>query len=309
LRIALISKDRILTDFTGLDLLSEALRAADDERAFSLFRELVARAPADPALMSALEHVWASFIPDEDRSDWRQQIQSARFDELAARLLLARAAYGLGHPAGAIRIVRGAGQRAPRDAAPVFLLCAMLLKSGDPEANQLLSHCLAQFPDFAPGWNILGNVLLERGKTEAALVCFAQGQPNFASVLRRGLVLRDLGRRTEAEAAFEAAVALDATSARAWFLLGTCRQDRADFTGAASAYRAVLARDGKVAEAAVNLGMVLQESGDLTGAKAAYGHAIAARADTFGRIAQALTTAPKGELWLDLVSLRRNLAS
>jgi tetratricopeptide (TPR) repeat protein len=306
--MAVISKDHILTDLTGLDLLSEALRAAGDEKAFSLFRELIARVPADPALMSALEQAWASFIPDEDRNDWRQQIQSARFDELAARLLLARVAHGLGQHAVAVRIVRGAGQRAPREAAPVFLLCAMLLKGGDPEANQLLSRCLAQFPDFAPGWNILGNVLLERGKTEAALVCFAQGQPSFAAVLRRGLILRDQHRLKEAEAAFEAAVALDATSARAWFLLGACRQDRGDFAGAASAYRAVLARDGKVAEAAVNLGMVLQESGDLTGAKAAYGQAISARADTFGRIAQALTTAPKGELWLDLASLRRDLA-
>ena len=203
-------------------------------------------------------------------------------------------AYGLGYPAGAIRIVRETLQQMPHHPAPVFLLCAMLLKGGDPEANQLLGHCLAQFPDFAPGWNDLGNVLLERGKTEAALVCFAQGQPSFASVLRRGLVLRDLGRRAEAEAAFEDAVALDATSVRAWFLLGTCRQDGGDFAGAASAYRAVLARDGSVAEAAVNLGMVLQESGDLTGAKAAYGQAIATRADTFGRVAQALTTAPTG---------------
>jgi tetratricopeptide (TPR) repeat protein len=292
----------------GLNSVSEALRAAQKDRAFTLFLELLARAPAEPKLMSALEHSWKEFIPDEERSDWSQQVQAALSDKTIARILFARVAHGLGHRTDAIDIVREALRRTPDEAAVAFLLCALMLKGGDAEANSLLTHCLARFPDFAPGWSDLGHILLEHGKIEAALVCFAQGTPSFAAAVRRGLILRDLRRLDEAEASFEAAAALDPSSVRAWFLLGTCRQDRGDFAGAADAYRAVLARDNTVAEAAVNLGMVLQESGDLESAKAAYARALGTRADTIGRIAQALATSPKGELWLDLKALRRDLA-
>jgi tetratricopeptide (TPR) repeat protein len=63
-----------------------------------------------------------------------------------------------------------------------------------------------------------------------------------------------------------------------------------------------------LAEAETNLGVVLQEQGQLTAAKQAYGRAIELRPSTFGRIAQALTTAPKGELWMDLGALRAHLS-
>ncbi len=57
----------------------------------------------------------------------------------------------------------------------------------------------------------------------------------------------------------------------------------------------------------MNLGTVLQEMGDLAAAKRAYGAAVRHRANTFGRVSQALTASPKGELWLDLGRLRRDL--
>ena len=62
-----------------------------------------------------------------------------------------------------------------------------------------------------------------------------------------------------------------------------------------------------MAEAAVNLGICEQRMGDLEAAKNAYRQAMRIRPDTVGRIAQALTTAPKGELWLDLRALRASL--
>ena len=77
---------------------------------------------------------------------------------------------------------------------------------------------------------------------------------------------------------------------------------------AAAAYEAVLRLDPDRAEAALNLGTVRQEAGDLPGAKAAYARAVRSRPDSFGRIAQALPAAPKGELWLDLRALRQDLA-
>ena len=104
-------------------------------------------------------------------------------------------------------------------------------------------------------------------------------------------------------------MALDPASVRGWFLLGLCRQDRRAFADAAAAYRTALALRPALAEAAVNLGTALQEGGDLAGAKAAYARAVATRPDTFGRVAQAITAAPAGELWLDLDALRRRLPS
>ncbi len=95
--------------------------------------------------------------------------------------------------------------------------------------------------------------------------------------------------------------------ARAWFLLGVSSADAGLRDAAVSAYRRALAIEPTLAEAAVNLGTLLQESGDLAGAKAAYGEALRLSPDTFGRIAQAMTTSPKGELWLDLAALRRDL--
>jgi cytochrome c-type biogenesis protein CcmH/NrfG len=62
-----------------------------------------------------------------------------------------------------------------------------------------------------------------------------------------------------------------------------------------------------VPEAHVNLGLNLQRSGDLEAAMDSYRQAVRLRGDTFGRIAQALTSAKKGQLWLNLDRLRRSL--
>ncbi|MDX7952740.1 tetratricopeptide repeat protein, partial [Lichenihabitans sp. Uapishka_5] len=98
------------------------------------------------------------------------------------------------------------------------------------------------------------------------------------------------------------------TSPRAAFLLGLCAQDRGDHATAVAAYERALALDPALPEAWTNLGIVRQATGDLVGARAAYGAALRGRASAFGRISQALAGAPKGELWLDLEGLRRDLA-
>ena len=76
---------------------------------------------------------------------------------------------------------------------------------------------------------------------------------------------------------------------------------------AEAAYRRALALRPDLAEAEANLGVVLQEQGDLDAAKQAYGRAINLMPSAFGRVAQALTTAPKGELWIDLAEPARSL--
>ncbi len=296
-------------DHEGLPALVAALRTGADPTAALLhFRALLSRPSLASGLARWIEAGWAAFTPEAGQRGLDQAIEAARGSETAAGLLLARVAFGTGHRPAALAALRTVAAREPGQGAPVFLLCAMLLKQGDAAAHGLLQRCLRNFPQASEGWAEIGDALLALGKKEAALVCFGKSIPDYALALRRGLLARELGRREEARAAFEEAVRLDGTAPRAWFLLGTAAQDEGDQAGAAAAYRAVLALDPKVAEAAVNLGTVLQEAGDLEGARAAYGRAVATRAETFGRVAQALATPRKGELWLDLAALRHSLA-
>ena len=174
-----------------------------------------------------------------------------------------------------------------------------------------MQRLAARFPRESAGWEDVARSLLAVGRREAAAAALAEAgraAPSFRPVFNRGLILKDLGQAEEAAGAFAEAVRHDAGVARAWFLLGVSSADAGLSDAAAEAYRRALAIEPSLAEAAVNLGTLLQESRDLAGAKAAYGEALRLRPDTFGRIAQAMTTSPKGELWLDLEALRRDLS-
>lgn len=231
-----------------------------------------------------------------------------RVEEKTGLLDLIRSAFGAGYPLAAIAALREAVQRMPAQGDAHFLLCALLLRQADPGAATLLQECLARFPAPSAGWVELGGVLLDKGQKAAALICLGRGVPEAGLSIRRGLLARELGRLAEARDCFADAARRDPASARALFLLGTAAQDLRDCPAAAAAYEAVLRLDPDRAEAAVNLGTVLQETGDLAGAKAAYARAVRSRPDSFARVAQALPSAAKGELWLDLGALRRSLA-
>lgn len=125
----------------------------------------------------------------------------------------------------------------------------------------------------------------------------------------RGLLLREAGRMTEARTALLRAVTLDPTAAGAWFALGLTHQGLEDEPAAAIAFQAALRERPGFAEAAVNLGIALQRLGDMQAAIEAYRHAIRIRPDTFGRVAQAVTAARTGMLWLDLAAFRRALGA
>ena len=94
---------------------------------------------------------------------------------------------------------------------------------------------------------------------------------------------------------------------RAWFALGLVCEDLRDTPGAIQAYRRSIEAQPDIPEAHVNLGLNLQNAGDLDAAMDSYRRAMRLRPDTFGRIAQALTSAKKGRLWLNSARLRRLL--
>jgi tetratricopeptide (TPR) repeat protein len=125
---------------------------------------------------------------------------------------------------------------------------------------------------------------------------------------RHGRLAWEDGDHAEAVELLERAVASDAP-ASVWFDLGVVREDLRDQAGAAAAYRKAIDIKPDFPEAHVNLGLNLQHSGDLESAMDSYRQAVRLRPDSFGRIAQALTSAKKGQLWLDLGRLRRSLGA
>jgi tetratricopeptide (TPR) repeat protein len=86
------------------------------------------------------------------------------------------------------------------------------------------------------------------------------------------------------------------------------RQDLRDFEGAARALEAVLQQQPQHVAARVNLGIVRLEQGRLDDALDAFGRAYLERPETFGRIANALTSSSTGALWTSPGGLRDVLA-
>ena len=244
-----------------------------------------------------------------------------------------------------MQFFREAAQCAPDRADAAFVLCITLLERGDPKANDALHDLLRRFPNDAEGWHEIGITLHRAGKFEAALVAFTRAgelvqnprhemaraaslqalgrlaeavgvlrqaksllPDNTDIALQLALCLHKLGELAAARAELERILASCVESANLWFTYGLVCQDSRDTAAAITAYRRTLQLSPELAEAHVNLGICLQQTGDIAAAKTMFGRAMRLRADTFGRIAQALSAAPRGELWLDPERLRQSLA-
>ncbi len=198
----------------------------------------------------------------------------------------------------------------PTHAEAAFAACAALIAKGGITVSSLLQDLAARFPGFTAGWIEISGAFEAAGQLPQALAAHAlagQRAPSAPAALKQGDLLHRMGRFGEAVEAFGRAAALAPDAPEIWFKLGLALQDLGDWTGAEQAYLRALELRPELAEAETNLGIVLQEGGDLSAAKQAYGRALLLRPDGFGRIAQALTTAPSGELWLDLDALRDHL--
>jgi predicted Zn-dependent protease len=92
-------------------------------------------------------------------------------------------------------------------------------------------------------------------------------------------------------------------------VLSLVAQDQRDLATAEAALLQVLTRQPAHVAAAVNLGIVHLEQGRLADAMARFGQAFRQRPETFGRIANALSSSATGALWLDREVLREALRS
>ena len=256
----------------------------------------------------------------------------------------ATAAFNSGKPDQARRLCVDGLIRQPSDPMLNHLLAAVLFSNGEIQSarthvetslatrpRNAAAHLLAAriaraVSDFSGALAHLDRAIaiapqreafLEKARTLEQLGLWSQAREAWQAILevvpqnieaaaRLGRLAWQDGDYAVARTLLERAVAGDAP-ASAWFDLGLVRQDLRDYDGAASSYRKALEMKTDFAEAALNLGVVLQESGDLDNAMRAYSEAYRLRPQMFGTIAMALTSAPRGRLWLDETSLRRSL--
>lgn len=321
-----------------------ALRAGRLESAESLSVKLLEAAPRDPAahLLAANVALRRARYGDADR--WARSCLALRADHPPAMLIAGRAARATGDFATAMDWFGRAGNLSPGRPEPFFQLCVTQLEGADPAAQSTFEILSQRFPSDAEGWRQIGFALSNANQMETAAAAFARaakGSNDASHSFNLGAALLALGRPEEAVVAFRNALArapdlveallplaqaLRQTgapreahmhlmrcaeakpgNAQVFYTLGLVCDDMRDTAGAIAAYRRCLELQPDLPEAHVNLGLALQQTGEMKSAVQSYRKAIHLRADTFGRIAQALPSTSKGVLWLDLGKLRRSL--
>jgi tetratricopeptide (TPR) repeat protein len=314
------------------------------ERAEALCDRILELAPRDPAGHQLAATIALRSGRLDEAARWANSSLSLRPGHSPTLVIAARVARAAGDLAQARMWSEIAARVAPDRPDPAFLTCVTLIESSDEKARSVLEDLLLRFPHFVDGWREIGEALRKAGHPKAAVLAFARAAdsstdpidyarlgaalqavnrlPEAIVALRRalevapdlvearaalGTCLRQTGEPQLAHLELERAVTLRPSDGRAWFALGLVYEDLGDTNGAIRAYRKSIETQPDIPEAHVNLGLNLQNSGDLDAAMDSYRHAMRLRPDTFARIAQALTSAKKGRLWLNSARLRRLL--
>jgi len=189
---------------------------------------------------------------------------------------------------------------------------ALLNAGQNEEAAALCSALLARHPQDAAVNQLLAVVRAGQQRWDEARTHIRRSLASRPKHLPSLQIAARIARETSDAPGLRDALAhiarLQPQSAAGWFALSLACHEARDTAAELEALERVLALEPSHVEALVNLGIVRQESGDLAGAMHCYGCAYRLRADTFGRITNALCSERTGALWLDLDALRRALA-
>ena len=287
----------------------DALNKRDVAEAEACGQRLLMSGRNDPAVLQLMAQVRLTAGRLKDAESFAGANLVLRPDHAASLLQAGRIAWAARDMVLAEARLRKAVSIAPLEPDAAFALCALRIDVGSDWQTVLETLC-QRFPNKGTGWVEIGRGLERKGEQRAALAAYDQAARTLNSAAlhsaRAGLLIGE-GRIEAAAEALNRALTIDPGFVQAWFKLGLLRQDQGDLTGAVAAYRRALALRPDLAEVETNLGIVLQDMGDLAGAKQAYGRAILLRPDSFGPVAQALTMAATGEVWLDLSALRAHL--
>lgn len=121
-------------------------------------------------------------------------------------------------------------------------------------------------------------------------------------------IARSAGDTGRARGVLQQIADLQPASPHAWFALALACHDTGDRPGERAALQRVLRLQPGHVEALVNSGIAQQEDGNLTAAMHSYAQAWRLRADTLGRIANALCSERTGAVWIDLPTLKAALS-
>jgi len=214
---------------------------------------------------------------EESAAKWREVLQLKPDDEVAHRNL------------GTVLLMAGHREES----------AAHLRKASEIR----LRAALEADPGSARGWNDLGVLLVESGRTDEAVAQFEKAierKPDFA-VARAGLgdALAKLGRVDDALLELHKAVEADGHCAPAHFTLGVVLNQRGDAQGALREWQAALEVDPNYAPAHFRLGDALYELGHTAEALAHWRDGIRLQPNdvrTLERAAWVLATSPDAAL-------------
>ena len=137
---------------------------------------------------------------------------------------------------------------------------------------------LAQEPQHADAWHLLGIVAQQRGNLTEAVDLIKRavkwGGPQADFLANLGIILDAIGRHSEAVDALEQAAKLEIGSAQILFALGNGLRSLGRLTEAEERYRQAIALQPADASAHNNLGSTLQDLGRAAEAEAAYREAL-----------------------------------
>jgi Flp pilus assembly protein TadD len=151
------------------------------------------------------------------------------------------------------------------------------------EAEQIYRQILEQVPDHSDALRLLGAVVGQAGKVDAAIELLGKAiqlHPDDAQAHNNlGFYLKEKGRLEEAMAAFRRAIELKPEDFQAHYNLGNALKEMGRLDEAIAAYERAIQCDPDSAEARSDLGNALWETGRLEEAVAACNQAIALRPD------------------------------
>ncbi|MFZ2161860.1 MAG: tetratricopeptide repeat protein [Sideroxyarcus sp.] len=157
-------------------------------------------------------------------------------------------------------------------------IVAMFNEGRHEEVAALARTITERFPKNGFGWNVLGAVLKQMGRSADALApmqkaaALSPGDSNAHCNL--GATLQDLGRSAEAEASLRRALKINPDNAEALCNLGYALQSLGRLDEAEASYRRALRIKPDFAVAHCNLGMTLHNQGRLDEAEASYRKAL-----------------------------------
>ena len=151
------------------------------------------------------------------------------------------------------------------------------------EAEKLSLEIIQDFPKHQFAWKVLGAVLGTTGRKSEALAAnqtaVALSPQDVGAQSNLGNTLKALGRLDEAEASYNQAIALKPDFAEAHNNLGVTLQELSRLDEALASYNQAIALKPDFAQAHSNLGNSLKKLGRLDEAEASYTQAIALKPD------------------------------